>query len=359
MFSPKTVFVLGAGASVDLNLPTGDTLRTELMKVLDRDSNDHTFTNEQFDRAVRALCSAKGATNSGLRYSECGKAAARLRYALPLAVSIDNLLHTHQDDELMVQLGKLAIATVILEKEAASYLRPQKSNMRGDVELAVTNTPNMLKTWYLPLMRLLVTGRTVAEIGRIFENVAFVVFNYDRCLEHFLVNALMNYFHVDPRVAIEQVNKLTIVHPYGQVGHLKWQKDAEKHVVSSFGNSEGKLIEISDQILTFTQSADTGVRQQAKNLILGAETLVFMGFGFLQQNVELLTVDGQSAATKVFVTTKGIGDDDVEIVLLEIRRMIKRRVAELQFERDGYFRPFVERQTCRDLMDRNWLRLTH
>lgn len=275
-----------------------------------------------------------------------------------MAVSIDNLLHTHRNDELMIRMGKLAIATSILEKEAQSYLCPKEPRLRGNVEVAVTNTKDMAKSWYLPLMRLLVTGRTLEELEKIFENVAFVVFNYDRCLEHFLVNAVINYFNVEPKTAIDTVNKITILHPYGQVGHFTWQEGAKDSVVSSFGDAEGRLIEIANQLLTFTQSAAEGVAEKARSLVAGSETLVFMGFGFLPQNMQLLTVPDPAATKRVFLTTKGIGDDDVEIVVNELRHVLKLKSTPERAGRVNHFHAFVERGTCRDLMDHHWLRLT-
>ena len=358
MFSPRTVFVLGAGASVDLNLPSGDDLRKDLMKVLERDSVHARFCNEQFNGAILQLCKNRGGHDWTMHFEEFADAAVRIRYALPMTVSIDNLLHTHRKDRVMIQVGKIAIATVILEKEASSYLTPKIPSKRDRIEVAVTNTATMAKTWYLPLMRLLATGRTVEEIGAIFQNVAFVVFNYDRCLEHFLVNAIINYFNVSSRVAAETVNQLNIIHPYGQVGYLGWQNHPPDGVVSSFGRSEGNLIEIAEQILTFTESANEGVIRETKNLITGAQTLVMMGFGFLPQNMELLRVDHRSEITRVFVTTLGIGDDDVEIVIAEIREMIQRRPTQETGGRMDRFQPFVERGTCRALMDHHWLRLT-
>jgi hypothetical protein len=44
-------------------------------------------------------------------------------------------------------------------------------------------------TWYMKMFRLLVRHHTDAQ--QIFENVSFINFNYDRCLEYFSLNALM------------------------------------------------------------------------------------------------------------------------------------------------------------------------
>lgn len=83
MFSPKTVFVLGAGASHDLKLPTGDDLRTDLMGVLERDGQNFRFRNEQFNCSVMTLCEREGSnwTIQFQRYLErCGADTVRAAY---------------------------------------------------------------------------------------------------------------------------------------------------------------------------------------------------------------------------------------------------------------------------------------
>jgi hypothetical protein len=83
-----------------------------------------------------------------------------------------------------------------------------------------------------------------------------------------------------------------------------------------------------------------------------------MGFGFLPQNMELLRVERPSSVSKVFLTTKGIGDNDIGIVTSEIRTMVDRKPSDTGQARVGHFIDYVERGTCRDLMDHNWLQLT-
>lgn len=359
MFSPKTVFIVGAGASCDFGLPTGDELRQEISHTIKTLLSTNTSHDNPFIRAVHNAARISG--DGG--WQEYSNAAHRLLAALPLAISIDNLLHAHRHDHRMVLIGKLAICAVILSKERSSPLFNASRQMQGGVARAEMNTPALAKSWYLPLMRLLGMGKRLDQLPSLFENVAFIVWNYDRCLEHFLATAIMDYFNVDTNAAISAIATLQIVHPYGVAGRLPWQTGTGP--VAQFGDDWPPLREIADSILTFTESTDEGVREQARNLIQNAQTLVSMGFGFLPQNMNLLTVTHPSSVKRVFATTLNVGDDDVAIVKAEISDMIKcdawyqgRLPFNAHGREDTVFRFYAERGTCRQLMDHNWLRLT-
>lgn len=356
MFSPKTVFVVGAGASRDFGFPTGDDLRLEIVRVLTGFLPQNFSTDCQFCAAVLKKSNGRMA-----RLGQYQSAAQRLISALPLAISIDNLLHAHRNDSEMVFLGKLAICHVILSKENQSPLFYESENIRDKVQNINFESSSINASWYLPLMRLLNMGKDLEMVQTIFENIAFIIWNYDRCIEHFLVNSIMKYFNVSEKIAISAMNELRIIHPYGQVGKLPWQEISG--VETKFGEKYPNLQEISDSILTFTESAEEGVRQRAVDLVQGAETLVFMGFGYLPQNVKLMTVDSHSNVKRIFSTTYGVGERDVPIIESELSEMIKRYAwfkGKVSFpgRQEPEFRFYDEPGTCRDLMDHNWLRLT-
>ena len=358
MFTPRTVFVVGAGASCDLELPTGDELRFQLMEILRRDGDR--FINAQMQTAIERKAASAGGRNVAAVLKEYSSAAGRLREGLPVAGSIDALLDTHRNDEPVVEIGKLAIATVILGKEHESVLGRQKFPEHDDhVQMADLNAQWTKSSWYFPLMRLITTARTLEDLPDLFSNVAFIVFNYDRCLEHFLKNAIRAYFNVTAEVAGQTMRNLQIVHPYGQLGWLSWQEAPSNEMSNGFGVLNENLFSVSQCIRTFTESRDEGIVSRAKEMVRSAHTLVFLGFGFVPQNVEMLTDDKGSTVQRVFATALGIGDTDIPILMGRIGAMIQRRhLAEdthVEWER---YQPFVETVKCRALFERHWLRLT-
>jgi hypothetical protein len=79
------------------------------------------------------------------------------------------------------------------------------------------------KTWLHRFVQLLHTGVSVDDVGKLFENVSIIKFNYDRCIEHFLLYAIHDIYHLDAGRTEELLSTLKIVHPYGTIGRLPWQ----------------------------------------------------------------------------------------------------------------------------------------
>jgi hypothetical protein len=98
---------------------------------------------------------------------------------------------------------------------------------------------------------------------------------------------------------------LDVVHPYGDLGALH---DADANV--SFGQEQtpetyaagDAIYAMSQRLLTFTESKKAQA-ERAKAFIAQARHLVFLGFGFGDQNVDLLRVPSSNIA-RVRATTK-------------------------------------------------------
>ncbi len=274
---------------------------------------------------------------------------------LPLAISIDNYLDAHRNDETVRELGKLAIAVAILDAERNSALNHGNLSQIAGIDRFTSNL-KLDQSWYLPLMRLLTSGKSVEDVLSLFTSVAFISFNYDRCLEQFLINAVMAYFNVQPQVATQCMSQLRIVYPYGRVGALSWQ---DHPILADFGNPAAELCQIAQGIQTFTESTNKGVVSEVKELVANPETLVIMGYSFLAQNNELLSVNG-SSVRRVFATTKGISDSDVPIIKQTICNIIDKKEAVSDYDamNGQYAQIFIERAFCRDLMDNHRFRLS-
>src|ERR1700679_3787206 len=110
-------------------------------------------------------------------------------------------------------MGKAAIAQTILTAETNSYLFFNPYSYQ--------ETINKIEgTWYMKFFRMLGRGINVNNAKEIFEPVSFIIFNYDRCVEHFLINALSLVYTMPLNDAASIVSDLNIIHPYGTVGNL-------------------------------------------------------------------------------------------------------------------------------------------
>jgi hypothetical protein len=353
LFQERTVIVVGAGASCELNLPAGDQLMTKIMQALAPNRNAHGFGNEPILQALVAQMTRDHGHGWAAPMARYREAAKKIVTALPYARSIDTYLNSQQDDDHTVLLGKLAITQAILEAERHSYLRRSNVDQAGAID-----SKGLTASWYIPLARILTSGHRADDIDKLFDNVSFIVFNYDRCLELFLYRMVVEYFAVDQASAQQAIGRATIVHAYGSVGDL-FKRNGENSTVP-FGGGDGvDLEQVALGIKTYTESADEGTTAAIRTLVREAETLVFLGFGFLAQNMDLLDPGEGSGARRVFATAYNISNQDAAAIehkmvqkFGEVERVL--RLQDLhQGKRRKHFDLTFESGTCRNLMDNN------
>ena len=244
-------------------------------------------------------------------------ASERIRGALPLALSIDSLIDTHAGNEEVELCGKLAIVRAILEAEKKSL--PYVNVQDPDAKL---NYSALAKTWFSSFFQLLTANCRLEHLRDRFASVALVVFNYDRCIEHFLWHALQTYYGIDASRAQEELQGLRIYHPYGTVGQLALPRQPRVDGGSTlFGEKPGptQLLQLTSQIRTFTEGTnrETTEIDLIHQNIAEARKLVFLGFAFHQLNMELLTPPGgcvDSKSVHIYASGKGISRADCEVI---------------------------------------------
>jgi hypothetical protein len=334
MFSTKTVFVIGAGCSFEYGLPVGEGLKEVLIGYLrglitrrSRSQYSDTLTfmgrtddDGQFSDAFDVLTKRK--------WGEYRPVVSQMIEGIAHASSIDRYLDFNRNDPRIVEIGKLAIARAILAAEADSTLMlDQRGNLDiGNIkQRAGKNHPKEFKLHWLGELfsRIMDGGVDRSNPSTAFENVEFVCFNYDRCIEHYLFNALRAFGGYDRDEATVALKSLRIVHPYGKVGRLEWQPGDE--APAPFGAdmpNSNELIELSKGIRIFTEQADGEVVEAAHAMLQGAGQVIFLGFSFLKQNMELLTLETRARTTNVYGTCFRESDQNVEVAKDYIRRML-------------------------------------
>lgn len=315
MLAKKTVFVIGAGASYEVGLPLGDELRSKIARLIDiRFASGVSFESGDYE-IYQALKHYAGC--NGLRVNDLLHKCWLIRDALPGAISIDNLVDAHRNDNEIAHIGKLAIAKSILAAERASLLYVDRQSERGfRIEKAVGS-------WLIPLFQKLTENVAREDAHCIFDNVEFVVFNYDRCLEYFLPRALQAYYGLSEPEANELGTTAKIYHPYGQVGGLA---PGDPSGVASFGDEHYNLIQVSERIRTFSEGLRfESHREIIKSAISNAENLVFLGFAFHPINMSIISIDEPGATKRIFGTTLGIADAAVRRIREDIFLAIKKR----------------------------------
>ncbi len=178
-------------------------------------------------------------------------------------------------------IGKKAITLRILASESVSKFRERMKNKNLD--------------WYSYLFDRL-TDDIVNKNDYIHfsenNNVSFITFNYDRSLEHFLYESLINSFNnIQPEKIKEQLIKLRIIHLFGQVAGLEWE-DLSSKVEYQRDVNHIDILGLINNISIIYEGEENLELEEAHKLIKEAQRVFFLGFGYAKENLKLLTIPG-------------------------------------------------------------------
>ena len=141
--------------------------------------------------------------------------------------------------------------------------------------------------------------------------------------QHYLYYTIMELYRSNEQDAAEIMSAIQILRPYGQVGSLDWEKQGKLKV--GFGVKDYGAIEtLADEIKTFNeQIEDKDLIRNIHGAINAAQRIVFLGFHFHKQNMELMMVtdDAQAIRPAVIATVLGRSPPDQEMIKQRITNM--------------------------------------
>jgi hypothetical protein len=300
------VIVLGAGSSHEANLPVGADLKTAISALLattEDDFGDVRIEDYEIWSAINNECHESGGS-----LDEYVRAAESIAAAMPLSLSIDNYLEAHQDDQPKISTGKIAIAKAILDAEASSLLSSKTDNS-DEIQFA-----ELSNTWFVRFMQAATENIRIEDLDNLFGDVSIINFNYDRCIEHMVRESLRIYFDLEESRATQIAKSLYVFHPYGSVGRLPWQQSSGGVRFGSRKRGDS-LLRIARSIKTFSERIDEGTElNEMKLRVANAEQIIFLGFAFHRQNLELMRPLHQAEPKKLYATTLGISSSDQRVV---------------------------------------------
>jgi hypothetical protein len=315
MLRQKTLLVIGAGTSCEFDLPAGDGLRNRIADLAN-------MRHGGGDDLIRDAISTWPDPQAGYA------AAMRLVQGVRLAPSIDTFLDSHREDNELVRVGKLGIARAILGAERQSSLW-QSGSGSFDFHSERSDRPAPFDTWLGRLFRILQPGVAAGAPELIFDNLTIANFNYDRCVEHFLFYALQDLFALPPTKAAQVMAKLDVIHPYGAVGALSWERRDTPKLAFGDDRLSWRDLEIAASgIRTFTeQKHDPDDVARMLGALVTADQIAFLGFGFHEQNMRLLTPTAPARASSVFATVFEQSGQDAEVSKREIVQTLAGQAA--------------------------------
>ena len=308
MFKRRTLFILGAGASAEVGFPVGAELASTIAKKMDIG-----FKNGLEPLGAGDFSLFGHVVNSRRNeLKEFQQAAWLIRDGIALQRSIDDFLDIHRANERLLTLGKAAIVKSILEAEKKSklYFKPNFYESRFD-PLRVANT------WFVRLAQVLGRGIQKDDVAtKLFANVSFLIFNYDRCVEHFLKNAVERLYGVKPQDAEAIVKQLRIIHPYGTIP-LEIPFGGEE-------NCDYHYVKLAEGIKIYTeQVSEESTLIQIADEVASAQCIVFLGFAYHGQNMAMLRPAERLPPKPIFGTAFGMSAADVEVVKHQVSSFFK------------------------------------
>lgn len=316
MENKKLTLVVGAGASKELGLPVGSELKQTIASLLGFGFLDEKIVSgsPEIWGALKRFVEDKFVN---LDMNPYFYAARRIQAAMPLVNSIDNFIDIHQGDREIELCGKLAIVKSILDAERASkiYVDSRKNRL---------NFTEVESCWITHFFRLLTENCQKEQLRERLASVAFVIFNYDRCIEHFLFHALWILHKLDPSEAAELLRDVNFYHPYGSVGRLPWQT---QEGAVDFGDllSARRLLTSAKQIKTFTEGTDpeSSEIRAIQEVVVSSEKVLFLGFAFHKQNMKLISPSFPNTGSRKWTwgTAFGLSKSDCSYIKSEINRM--------------------------------------
>ncbi len=321
MSKKKMLVVVGAGASSEVDLPTGAGLKNEMESLLNFEL-DSFGRLEGGDIIIREAIriETQGQDGNQVHMNEYVDAAQLIRKNMPSATSIDSFIDDQKDDPLVAYCGKFAIVRSILQAEGLSKLCFETRRVGSTV-----NYKSIGSTWFNGFQKMLTENcSNKDDLEERFDSLTMVVFNYDRCVEHYLFNFLKSYYPAFD--AAELLSRIDIYHPYGQIGWLPWQK---KDGSIDFGAKPRAidLIRLSKEIRTFTEETDSSSSKisDIKERIKTCDIVLFLGFAFHKRNMELLQPEYSNShpgmSLSCFATAKDESDTNKDIITENIYRL--------------------------------------
>jgi hypothetical protein len=322
MLESRTAFVVGAGANHEFRFPLGIGLKNEVARLIDIKFNHPKIISGDVSvyEALRLI-----SRDSGVNVNDYLATCWRAVDAMPHAASVDHLMHSlGEDDPKLVRCVKLGIVRAILSAESQCSLATARKRTINSSDIADFRQSSLGATWTSKFFSALTAKTKLSGVDRMFDNYSFIVFNYDRIIEYFLRDALVNYFQLSLQGAEEIVDRIDIVHVYGDVGAPDWRREDLSVSLGCLPRSApqaSSLVALSERVHAFVgEMQDETVSKEIARIVGDVDNMVFLGFGYHQQNLDRLFAEKHKTKDMVLGTTFGMSDANRRIVVDRLKR---------------------------------------
>jgi hypothetical protein len=273
VITTPTVLVLGAGASYPYGFPTAKELKGIICDTFEHPTSIAKRLGGDYPNY---------SADSFFEFRE-----AFLKSGQP---SVDAFLERRPS---FLNVGKFAIAYCLIPFENENNLYKPTPSRGGD--------------WYEYLSVKL--NSSFEDFGK--NELSIITFNYDRSLEHYLLNSL-HYLHGKPfDECANMLSQIPIIHVYGQLGEPAYP---EKGSWEYRPNQDGfeNVLRAAAGITLYHEEAAGGPKA-AQAVLRAATRVCFLGFSYHELNVARLDIGGSFDLRHIVMgTARGLKGMEVQ-----------------------------------------------
>lgn len=294
-------FILGAACSLEYNYPLGDRLRFDIINACKSAIAQFGYASEN-EKSFMSRYYHTWGLDKLKEFEEALRTSG--------AETIDDFLKNNAVK--YGQITKESIAAVMLEKEKAGNLYPDKT------------------TIYQYLVKRLYPNATSLEK----KKFAFITFNYDVSLEAFLLNYITKNLSKSERETYEHyLPMVNVLHVHGKITPNKevWRLGRE---YSNFRLDEELIRACAENIKIITDS-HVGDKEfeAAQDLIFSAKNIFFLGFGYDNDNMKKLNFNEVLLQFKErYGNTKTFQGTTMNLTEIEVENNIRSHLRGFSFE---------------------------
>ncbi|MGE3979940.1 MAG: hypothetical protein AB7F70_00785 [Candidatus Omnitrophota bacterium] len=310
-------FVLGAGASCDFGYPTGLELIRNISKSLLKPS-EKLLQELDLLESVAEMLEAAWSTNLKLS-NYCQMLGNRIYFSG--VTSIDRFISINQDNNVYQDICKYMIVRELLSAERRS-LNPcakEEGNLSNECF-------RWRQNWLRVFFGCFFVKNTIDDLLKYLEcnKVCFISFNYDRLMEYFLVQAIINLYGLEIEGKPEDLKKLNTVMNAVKILHVYGKFDGKnidiKKLLRDYGALGGDISSLSKNIQTIR--FDQTLPDEYSLVIEKSKKVYFLGFGFDDMNVNILTKNIGFPTNKFRSTNYGLSDQVINKINVKFKHAI-------------------------------------
>ena len=340
MINIDTVFILGAGASKPYGYPLGWELKDEIINKF----------KIYYDELINFNQSSQK-PDFNIFHDSHNSIMPKFIDALKKSnpdTSIDLFLSRNQE---YADIVKLAIAMIILRSEVTGEFR--KEGYKPDQD------------WYSYLFHRMSEHLPAPKDFDKYQynKVKFITFNYDRSFDYYIYDRFINDFGRTRHIENSGSKFITfpIIHLYGTLSKLPWQENFRydyrkvnnnKEINNAFYDFD-MIKYMSKNIRIIQERINDEDIAKAKLLIESSKRIFFLGFGYADENLQVLGFPEIAIGKSVYGTVIGFTENEIGRVVRKVTKesgLMKEKKPNVYIQNNSTY----ELHDCKTLL-RNWL----